>query len=87
MTTQTNDYKGFSLFNDIDDSSLRNRNRAVVLANIAENNAKNRLISANGLSLIMGYFNNLPKEQREELIPEFTQHMKERGFELQTRAA
>jgi hypothetical protein len=85
MTTQTNDYKGFSLFNDIDDSSLRTRNRAVVLANIAENNAKNRLISANGLSLIMGYFSKLPEDQRQELVPEFTQHMKERGFELQTR--
>lgn len=80
--TDKNTYKGFELFNDIEDFVLRTRNRAVVLANIAEDNAKNRLISPKGASLILGYFQQVPVEEREDVKIKFTTVMAERGFKL-----
>lgn len=75
-----NEFKGFSLFNDIEDISLRNRNRAVVLANIADDNNKNNMISAKGGALILGYFQSLPEEDRANVRDQFAQQMRERGY-------
>lgn len=77
------EYKGFSLFFDIEDAALRSRNQAVVLANMAETSSKNRKISANGMGLIIGYFDKIPKEERKSVYDQFIQFMKERGFEQQ----
>ena len=77
-------FKGFELFNDIEDDALRNRNRSVVLANIAENHTRNRLISPNGAALILGYFGCVPIEERRTVQDGFVQSMKERGFVLAT---
>lgn len=87
MTEQTtanliNEYKGFCLFNDIEDAALRIRNRAVVLANIADSTSKNKKISPNGMGLILGYFSNVPKEERKDVMTSFITAMKERGYEL-----
>jgi len=76
----TNEFKGFSLFNDIEDVSLRNRNRAVVLANIADDNNRNNMISAKGGALILGYFQSLPEEDRADVRDKFAQQMRERGY-------
>ena len=81
MTQEYVEYKGFSLFFDIEDSSLRSRNQAVVLANMAESNSKNRKISPNGAGLIIGYFDKIPKEERETVYDNFVVEMKARGFE------
>lgn len=75
-------FKGFALFSDIEDVALRNRNRAVVLANMAQDHCKNNLISPNGAGLILGYFKAVPAEEREGLMPIFLQQMKERGFHM-----
>ena len=77
-----NEYKGFSLFSDIDDTDLRNRNRAVVLANIAENNSRNQRIGPNGMGLILGYFNEVPVADRDDVKERFKVCMQQRGFEL-----
>jgi hypothetical protein len=77
-----NEYKGFSLFNDIDDAALRNRNRAVILANIAESQLDKvtKRIKAGGAALILRYFSLVPEADREAVKSDFEQHMKERGF-------
>lgn len=77
-----NTYKGFELFNDITDAVLRTRNRAVVLANIAEDNSKSKLISPRGASLILGYFQLVPPEERENVKSKFAETMLQRGFRL-----
>jgi len=77
-----NTYKGFSLFNDIEDYILRTRNRAVVLANMAEDNSKSRLINAKGASLILGYFQQVPADERADVKSKFANVMAERGFRL-----
>lgn len=77
-----NEFKGYSLFNDIEPVGLRNRNRAVVLTNIAEDNMKDRRINPKGAGLILGYFNNVPIGDRLDVQTKFQQFMHERGFYL-----
>lgn len=81
MTQEYVEYKGFSLFFDIEDTDLRSRNQAVVLANMAESNSKNRRITPNGAGLIIGYFDRIPKEERKTVYDKFVVEMKARGFE------
>lgn len=77
-----NQFKGYSLFNDITDTALRIRNRAVVLCNIAESNTVKGLISPRGAALIFGYFNQVPPNERGEVKEGFKGFMQERGFKL-----
>lgn len=77
-----NQFKGFDLFNDIEDVALRNRNRAVVLANMADDHCKDRLISPKGAGLILGYFNQISNEDREDVKTRFKNDMESRGYVL-----
>lgn len=85
MTNQKyNDYKTYSLFNDIEDIELRNRNRAVVLANIAEDHIdrRSKRVSAKGAALILGYFGQVEEADRDEVKHKFAVNMCSRGFSL-----
>lgn len=75
-------YKGFDTFEDIEDNTLRNRNRAVVLSNIAEDSSRNKKISPGGAGLIIGYFNVIPDADKREVKEMFVASMNERGFQL-----
>lgn len=75
-------FKGFDLFNDITDASLRTRNRAVILANIAEDHSKAQRITPKGVSLIMGYFKEIPPDERNLVKNAFAVNMNQRGFHL-----
>ena len=77
-----NDFKGFSLFNDIEDYVLKVRNRAVVLTNIAEDNSQSSLINAKGVAMILGYFQMVPEDEREDVRNKFKTTMAERGFRI-----
>lgn len=77
-----NEYKGFSLFSDVEDIDLRTRNRAVVLSNIAEQNIKDRRINSKGVALILGYFNQIPMAERAGVKDKFKADMISRGFAL-----
>ena len=80
--TDKNEFRGFSLFNDVQDKALRIRNRAVVLANIAEANVKDRLISAKGAGLVLGYTSRIPKDEVQDVTERFKSEMIQRGFKL-----
>ena len=77
-----NDYKGFALCSDIEDKELRIRNRGVIMANMADMymDKKTKKISLRGAGLILGYFECIPKEERNAVEERFTSVMKERGF-------
>lgn len=77
-------FKGFDLFLDIEQNDLRNRNRAVVLANIASDHTKNGKISPVGAGLVIGYFNQIPLGEREDVKQRFSNEMNLRGFQLVT---
>lgn len=75
-----NEIKGYSLFNDIEDAVLRNRNRHVVLANMAEAHTKQKKITEKGTYLILSYFNAVPEEDKATVYNGFKNEMKLRGY-------
>lgn len=75
-------YKGFALFNDVEDVVLRTRNRGVVLANMAIDNMRDQKLSPKGVLLVLGYFNTVPKEERVNVQASFVESMNERGFQI-----
>lgn len=78
-----NTYRGYSLFNDIDDASLRSRNRAVTLCNIAEAHTnKEKRISPGGAALMIRYTENIPEDERKTVLEQMVVFMKERGYDL-----
>ena len=75
-----NQYKGFELFNDVEDKELQSRNRGVVMSNIAEDFSKNQRISPNGAGLILGYFMAIPPEERDIAQQEFSKALVAKGW-------
>ncbi len=75
-----NEYNGYSLFNDVEDKTLQQRNRAVVMANIAEQYTQAKKITLKGTALILGYFGCIPQEERKPLYEVFEKTMKERNY-------
>ncbi len=75
-----NEFKGYSLFNDIEDKALQTRNRAVIMCNIIEQNTKKRLITPRGAALVLGYFQAIPEVERKEVQDKFDVMIKERGY-------
>jgi len=80
-----NEFKGFSLFFDIEDYELRHRNQATIMANIFEMNLneKNKL-NGRGFALVKGYFDSIPEDERKFVHDRFMSTMKERGYATKT---
>jgi len=70
----------YDTFKSIKDEELRTRNRAVVMANIYEDNSVRDGISTKGATLLFGYFKQIPDDERRVVFSEFKKKMKERGF-------
>ena len=80
---QVNEYKGFSLFNDVEDVTLRTYNRARVLSNIAEDYTnKLKRVSPGGAALIIGYFDKIVIDERNGVKEQFKNIMKGKGYAL-----
>jgi len=77
-----NNYKGFSLFNDVEDKELQRFNRARVMVNMAQDHSKKGRINAVGSALILGYFGQMPFDEREVIKSEFAKQMNKNGFQL-----
>lgn len=75
-----NTYKGFTLFRDIEEKRLRVANQGVMLANIYEDHLVGNLVSKVGAKVILGYFLQIPEDERKEVRDNFERIMKERGF-------
>lgn len=78
-----NEYKTVSLFNDIEDVSLRNRNRAVILTNELERGFVKGKLTAKAAAFIMGYFSQIPKADQKEVKEKFVDFANERGFVIE----
>ena len=58
---------GTSLFNDVEDIQLRDRNRGVVLANIYEDNmSDSKKMNQKGLNILAAYYRAIPTDERPE---------------------
>lgn len=75
-------FKGLNLFNDIEDIVLRTRNRAVVLANIYQDNCENGKVNLKGATTLLGYFEKVPEAERKMVQDKFVEDMKIRGFKV-----
>jgi hypothetical protein len=69
-----------SLFTDIEDEKIRNRNRGVVMLNIYEDHCKGSIVPAAGISSIIGYFKQIPDEERQDALSVFTQLCGDKGY-------
>lgn len=77
------EYKGFPLFNEIEDRQLRRRNQAVIMTNILEDNFVKGKIAPKGSLLIIGYMSAIPEDQRKSLMAEFIEQANARGFKIE----
>ena len=75
-----NVYKGFSLFNDVDDEALRNRNRAVIMANIVEQNTKQNKNTPKRAAIALGYFSCINEKDRKKVQALFDTRITEMGY-------
>lgn len=78
-----NEFKGFSLFNDIENAELKEHNRAAVLYNMFEMNRKGEKISENGAKLIYGYFLSIPAEERGDVKNRLEGMLKKGGYTVE----
>lgn len=74
------EFKGYSLFNDIEDKELQTRNRAVIMCNIVEQYTQKKLITPRGAALVLGYFQSIPEVERAVVSSKFDTMIKERGY-------
>ena len=79
-----NEVKGLSLFNDITDEALRNRNRAVILTNVLESNLDRATMKVNlrGAELAVAYFEAIPEGDKADVQSRFLTEANHRGFKL-----
>lgn len=73
-------FKGYDLFDNLEDRALRIRNQAVVLANIAQDNSKGQVITPRAAAIILGYFGEVSPNDRHDVKESFTEAMLQRGF-------
>lgn len=75
-----NEFKGYSLFNDIEDVDLRDRNRAVVLSNMVDQNTRNNKTTPRAAALVIGYFKCIPEGERTKVYELFKKRLGELGY-------
>ncbi len=75
-----NEVKGYTLFNDIEDLGLRNRNRAVILANMIQDNLVDNTIPPKIMLTMIEYMKAIPEDQRKDVYDQFTRNLNDRGY-------
>lgn len=74
-----NDYNGYPLFNGAD-KEIRFRNRGTIMANITEDFSEDGKVTAQGTSLILGYFNAVPAVERKATMSAYRAELDVRGI-------
>lgn len=77
----TNEYDGYSLFNDIEDATLRGRNRGVVMANMMETHMKSGKVTPKGMLSMLKYMSFVPLDERQVAMDNLKAQLKERHIE------
>ena len=77
----TSTYNGYSLFNDIEDSSLKARNRGVVMANMMEDNLVGKKVSTKGMHHMLKYMSLIPLSDRGGAMDSLKARLKERHID------
>ena len=70
---------GYSLFNDVEDETLKARNRGVTIANIIEDNlTEDGLVDGVGMQYVLQYWMQIAKEERAEVYEILQKEVQER---------
>jgi len=79
---QINEYKGYSLFNDVEDPELRGFNRGTVLANMIESGQTGSKIRHDTTADILYYFSQVPEGERLIAITAMEEVLTDRGIKI-----
>ena len=83
MQNKENEYKDFSLFNDIEDSTLRNRNRGVIMRNITQmGRTIDGKVKPEALQDVLGYMLAVPANERKEVLANYIEHCQADGLNM-----
>ena len=80
MSNNNNEFKGYGLFNDVEDKEVQIHNRARTLVNIMEDHAQGRNVTGVGALICAGYFKSLPEEDRADVHSRTAAMLLEKGF-------
>lgn len=81
MQNNNNEFKGYSLFNDIEDAEVQRYNRARILVNIMEDHSDEfRNVNLTGLMLCKGYFDLVAPEERDNVLNEAKKLLEKKGI-------
>ena len=80
MTNNNNEYRGYGLFNDVEDKDLQTHNRARILMNIMEDHSQGDKVTGMGAVICVGYFKALPEEDRTAVHAKTAALMLEKGL-------
>ena len=73
------EYKGYSLFSDVTEE-LRFHNRGNILANFVEDFSEGGKMTAQGASMVLGYYAEIPLHERKATMGAFTAILGQRGL-------
>jgi len=72
-------YNGYNLFTSAEDE-IKHKNRGTMMANIVEDFSEEGKVTGQGLGLILGYFNAIPKLERLLAMTCFRSVLDDRGL-------
>lgn len=73
LNKNTNEFRGYGLFNDVEDKEIQIYNRARTLTNIMEDHSTidaetgDKVVTGKGALLCYGYFTSLPEADRADV--------------------
>lgn len=80
MANNNNEFKGYGLFNDVEDKDVQLYNRARTLINIMEDHAVGKNVSGTGALICAGYFQSIPSEERQAVHSKTAALLLEKGL-------
>ena len=78
MANKNNEFRGYGLFNDVEDKEIQIFNRARTLVNIMDDHSKGDEVNGTGAMICMGYFKSLPGDDRMAVHEKAFQMLEER---------
>lgn len=79
-----NNFKGFSLFNEVEDSTMRAYNRARLMVSMMEDNVDKvtKKVTAKGSHLVLQYFAQIPENERVDATKQVELIFQKKGINV-----
>ena len=82
MSEKINSIQGYPLFNDVEDKHTQRQNRAVILANIIEDNLQDEsgVVTQTGMLYSLQYWDEIPDEEKKVVYEMLKREVSGRGL-------